>query len=53
MSKMYFAAELDDETGSIYVYINSEATVHHTVEVNGKINVDVDSQGDPVGLEWL
>lgn len=53
MSKIYFGGTIDEKTGAIYVYINSEATVESTVEVNSKVNVDLDADGNPIGLEWI
>jgi uncharacterized protein YuzE len=43
---------LEPELGLAYFKF-SEAKVHRTVELNQDLNVDLDADGKPVGIEFL
>lgn len=52
MSLEPLVATIEPETGMVYLYIQEPGTeVARTVEVNSKMNLDYDSNGELVGIE--
>lgn len=45
--------QYDTEAGATYVELVDEAAVARTVEVSDLVMVDVDAQGQPVGVEFV
>ena len=45
--------EYDPEANALYITLRGDAQIHHTEEVTESLNVDIDVEGRPLGIEIL